>query len=369
MQRCKINSPMDDPIAAARAAGLRYVNDGDPGISRQRHGRGFSYRDSDGQPVRDRQTLKRIRSLAIPPAWQDEWICPTARGHIQATGRDSRGRKQYRYHALWRTVRDEAKYGRTLAFAAALPKLRRRVSRDLARPGLPRLKMVAVVVRLLETTLLRVGNEEYARDNRSFGLTTLRNRHVRVRGSEVTFSFRGKAGKVVQVGLRDRRLAKLLRHCQDLPGQRLFQYLDENGDVQPIDSDDVNDYLRTVMGDDFSAKDFRTWAGTVLAAQALLAIDAEMGETPDPAARNVVRAVEEVARSLGNTPAVCRSCYIHPQVLDAYLDGSLAKLAVPGTGLRDAEQFVLELLRDRLAATADAATADAATADGAPAAA
>jgi DNA topoisomerase I len=350
---------MDDPIAAARSAGLRYVNDGDAGITRQRHGRGFSYRDRDGQPVRDRETLKRIRSLAIPPAWQDVWICPTPRSHIQATGRDSRGRKQYRYHPLWRVVRDEAKYGRTLAFATALPKLRRRVARDLARPGLPRPKMVAVVVRLLETTLLRVGNEEYARDNRSFGLTTLRNRHVRVRGSEVRFSFRGKAGKTVQVGLRDRRLARLLRKCQDLPGQRLFQYVDENGEVQPIDSDDVNEYLRTVMGDDFSAKDFRTWAGTVLAAQALRAIDAETADGPDagdgpaPAARNLVRAVREVARSLGNTPAVCRNCYIHPQVLDAYLDGSLGKLEAPGTGLRNAERFVLDLLRSRVSATVE----------------
>ncbi len=337
---------MDDPLAAARAAGLRYVNDGDPGISRQRHGRGFSYRDSEGQPVRERETLKRIQSLAVPPAWQDVWICPTPRGHIQATGRDKRDRKQYRYHPLWRVVRDEAKYGRTLAFAAALPKLRRRVARDLARPALPRSKMVAVVVRLLETTLLRVGNEEYARDNRSFGLTTLRNRHVRVRGNDVRFSFRGKAGKTVEVGLRDRRLARLLRQCQDLPGQRLFQYVDANGNVQPIDSDDVNEYLRTVMGDDFSAKDFRTWAGTVLAAQALRAIETE------PAPRNVVRAVREVARSLGNTPAVCRSCYIHPQVLDAYLDGSLGKLEAPPAGLRNAERFVLDLLRSRVSASA-----------------
>jgi DNA topoisomerase I len=349
---------MDDPIAAARSAGLRYVDDGDPGVSRRRHGRGFVYRDSDGQTVHDQETLKRIRSLAIPPAWENVWISPTPHGHIQATGRDKRGRKQYRYHPLWRVVRDEAKYDRVLAFATALPKLRRRVARDLARAGLPRPKMVALVVRLLETTLLRVGNEEYVRDNRSFGLTTLRNRHVRVRGSEVRFSFRGKAGKNVEVGLLDRRLARLMRRVQELPGQRLFQYVDENGDVQPIDSDDVNDYLRTVMGDDFSAKDFRTWVGTVLAVRALRAIDAESSDGPDtrhepePTPGKVVRAVREVARSLGNTAAVCRRCYIHPQVLDAYLDGSLAKLEAPGAGVRNAERFVLHLLRSRASASA-----------------
>jgi DNA topoisomerase-1 len=346
---------MDDPIAAARAAGLRYVNDVDPGISRLRHGRGFSYRDSDGEPVRDRATLTRIRSVAIPPAWQDVWICPNPRGHIQATGRDARGRKQYRYHPLWRVVRDEAKYSRTIAFAAALPALRRRVGRDLARPGLPRQKMVALVVRLLETTLLRVGNEEYARDNKSFGLTTLRNRHVRVTGSEVNFSFRGKSGKVVQLGLRDRRLARVLRACQDLPGQRLFQYVDEAGEVQPIDSEDVNEYLRAAMGDDFSAKDFRTWAGTVLAVGALRELSVGLVNGREhPTNSHVVAAIKGVAQALGNTPAVCRRCYIHPQVVDAYLDGSLGELvaARSDAGPTDDEALVIELLRRRVDAAA-----------------
>jgi DNA topoisomerase-1 len=355
---------MEDPPATARAAGLRYVNDGDPGLTRRRHGRGFSYFDVDGLRVRDRATLRRIRSVAIPPAWTDVWICPSPRGHIQATGRDARGRKQYRYHQLWREVRDRAKFDRTLAFARALPQLRRRVDRDLARPGLPRQKMLAVVVRLLESTLLRVGNEEYARDNRSFGLTTLRNRHVKVKRSEIRFSFRGKSRKMVEADVHDRRLARVMRKLQELPGQRLFQYLDEHGTVQPIASDDVNEYLRTAMGDDFSAKDFRTWAGTVLAASALcrLADDAE-GE-PTPTRRRLVQAVQEVSRSLGNTPAVCRGSYIHPQIIDAYLDGSLdraaTRAATPKDGangdasLSEQEQLVYAVLSRRLSQAAAA---------------
>jgi DNA topoisomerase-1 len=340
---------MDDPVAAARTAGLRYVNDGDPGIGRRRSGRGFSYTDADGRIVRDRATRKRIRSLAIPPAWQDVWICPNPRGHIQATGRDARGRKQYRYHPSWHEVRDEAKYNRTIAFAEALPKLRRRVTRDLALPGSPRRKMVALIVRLLEATLLRVGNEEYARDNKSYGLTTLRNRHVKVTGSEVTFSFRGKSGKAVELGLRDRRLARAVRAVQDLPGQRLFQYVDREGELQPIDSDDVNGYLRAAMGDDFSAKDFRTWAGTVLAANALRAeLGGEDGSRPTNG--HVVAAIKQVAQTLGNSPAVCRRSYIHPGIVESFLDGSLGELAAG-----DDETLVVELLRRRLDAAPAAA--------------
>jgi DNA topoisomerase I len=356
---------MDDSPAAARAAGLRYVNDGDPGITRRRHGRGFSYVNAAGSAVRDRATLRRIRSLAIPPAWSDVWISPTAGGHIQATGRDERGRKQYLYHALWREVRDETKYDRTVAFARALPRLRKHVARDLARGGLPRQKVVAVVVQLLETTLLRVGNEEYVRENRSFGLTTLRNRHVAVEGAQINFSFRAKSGKAVNVDLRDRRLARVMRELQELPGQRVFQYVDDDGQVQPIESEDVNAYLRMAMGDDFSAKDFRTWAGTVLAASALIRLDEDADGDPTPTKGRLVEAVKEVARSLGNTPAVCRRSYIHPDLADAYLDGSLARAArraIAGhrgsrrdDGLDDQERLVFDLLRRRSSRAAAAA--------------
>jgi DNA topoisomerase I len=345
-----------DAAAAARAAGLRYVNDDDPGITRRRHGRGFSYRDAEGRPVRDTEVLRRIRSLAIPPAWTDVWICPLANGHIQATGRDARGRKQYRYHPSWRALRDDTKYERTIAFARALPTLRNRVEDDLARPGLSRDKVVATVIRLLETTMLRVGNDEYARDNRSFGLTTLRDRHADINGSKIRFSFRGKGGKMHDVGLRDRRLARIVRQCQELPGQRLFQYRDDAGARQAVTSDDVNQYIREATGGDFTAKDFRTWAGTFLAAQALREVaDSESA----PVQRRLARAVEEVAQSLGNTPAVCRKCYIHPAVVDAYLDGSLAaalrrrteeKLAEGEAALSSEERLVLTLLRRRLAA-------------------
>jgi DNA topoisomerase I len=345
-----------DAAAAARAAGLRYVNDDDPGITRRRHGRGFSYRDAEGRPLRDAEVIRRIRSLAIPPAWTDVWICSLDNGHIQATGRDARGRKQYRYHPSWRALRDDTKYERTIAFARALPTLRARVEDDLARPGLSRHKVVATVIRLLETTMLRVGNDEYARDNRSFGLTTLRDRHADINGSKIRFSFRGKGGKQHEVGVRDRRLARIVRQCQDLPGQRLFQYRDEADARQAVTSDDVNQYIREATGGDFTAKDFRTWAGTFLAAQALREVaDSESG----PVQRRLAKAVEEVAQSLGNTPAVCRKCYIHPAVVDAYLDGSLAaalrrrteeKLAEDETALSSEERLVLTLLRKRLAA-------------------
>ncbi len=365
-----VTTDRNENLIAARAVGLRYVNDGEPGISRRRSGKGFSYRSADGNAVTDAETLRRIRSLVIPPAWTDVWICPSPRGHVQATGRDARGRKQYRYHALWSETRDQAKYERTIAFARALPRLRRRVARDLRRPGLPREKVLAAIVLLLETTLVRVGNEEYARDNRSYGLTTLRSKHARVRGTQLKFSFRGKHGKQHDVGIRDRRLARVVRDCQDLPGQRLFAYVDEDGAVQPVDSDDVNDYLRAAMGDDFSAKDFRTWAGTVLAARALQELERAAADDDGVTALNdgqskptkaaLSRAVERVAADLGNTPAVCRKCYIHPAIIDSYLDGTLAssltgrvedKLA-SGRGLRKEEQLVLSLLRRRLAADA-----------------
>ncbi|HEX6350194.1 MAG TPA: DNA topoisomerase IB [Candidatus Dormibacteraeota bacterium] len=339
----------------AREAGLRYVSDQAPGIRRRRRGDGFAYLDADGGAVSDSATLDRIRALAIPPAWTDVWICPLANGHIQATGRDARGRKQYRYHDRWRAVRDDDKYGRVIDFARALPRLRRRVARDLRRRGLPREKVLAAVVRLLETTLMRVGNEEYARSNRSFGLTTLRGRHARVRGSRVAFMFRGKGGKEHQVSIADRRLARIIKQCQDLPGQELFQYVEEDGTRRRIDSDDVNEYLRETTGEDFTAKDFRTWAGTVLAARALQEL--EQFDSEAQAKRNVLAAIESVARQLGNTRAISRKCYVHPAVVDAYMDGSMAstlKARAEATmqrslhRLNPEEAAVLALLQQRL---------------------
>lgn len=309
-----------DPVAAARAAGLRYSRDDCPGIRRRRRGKGFTYTDPEGQPVRDADTLVRIRSLAIPPAWTDVWICTQTNGHLQATGRDQRGRKQYRYHPRWHATRDESKYERLVAFGLALPHLRARVEEDLARPGLPREKILATVVRLLEVMLIRVGNEEYARSNGSFGLTTLRDRHVEVDGATVRFAFRGKSGVRHRIDVRDRRLARIVARLQELPGQELFNYV-EAGEVRSVDSADVNDYLREAMGEGFTAKDFRTFAGTVLAAKALQAFEAF--DSQAQAKRNVVAAIESVARRLGNTPSVCRQCYVHPAVVDAYLDGTL----------------------------------------------
>jgi DNA topoisomerase-1 len=346
-----------DPIESAQAAGLRYVADTTPGLRRRRVGRSFAYLGLDGQPIRDEQTLARIRSLAIPPAWTDVWICPSPRGHIQATGRDARGRKQYRYHPRWQRTRDETKYGRLLAFGQALPLIRQRVEQDLARPGLPREKVLATVVRLLEATLIRVGNDEYARQNRSFGLTTLENRHVRVEGSSLRFRFRGKSGVTHQVGLRDRRLAGVVKRCQELPGQELLQYVDDEGQPRDIGSADVNEYLRAVAGDEFTAKDFRTWAGTVLAAQALQEAEASDGQAQ--ARQNVVRAIAAVAERLGNTPSVCRKCYVHPAVIESYLEGGTIGAVRAGIGpepagsrhnLRPEEAAVIALLRSRLTA-------------------
>ncbi len=336
------------------APGLRHSTDRDPGIRRRRSGRGFSYRARNGRPIRDPETLERIRKLAIPPAWTDVWICPSPTGHLQATGRDARGRKQYRYHARYRRRREAAKYERLLAFAKALPAIRKRVDRDLARPKMSREKVLAAVVRLLELTLIRVGNDEYVRLNRSFGLTTLRNRHATVRGSSLRFRFRGKSGQQHEVSLRDRRLAAVVRRCRDLPGQELFQYIDEDGEVVDVRSDDVNDYLRDIAPD-VTAKDFRTWAGTVLAFRALRALDAP--RTDAEGRRNVLGAMRETADLLGNTVAVCRQAYVHPIVVEAYLDGRLSGALVraaeeseePPAGTTPAEeQAVAELLRQRL---------------------
>jgi DNA topoisomerase-1 len=331
------------------------VNDGDPGISRRRSGRGFQYLSSRGRPVSARQR-ERIRALVIPPAWTDVWICPSANGHLQATGRDARGRKQYLYHPRWREVRDETKYHRMLAFGRALPRIRRRMRRDLRSRRLTRDRVVAALVSLLDETAARVGNDEYARENGSFGLTTIRAKHASVHGDTVGFRFPGKGGKVHELELTDPRIARVVRRCQHLPGQRLFQYLDADGRPADIESSDVNAYLQEVTGEDFTAKDFRTWAGTVLTAWALhdLAVEDPDG---DPS-RQIVAAVKTVAQELGNTPAVCRRCYVHPDVLSAHVDGRLrAQLERPPTtqtprGLRTREAAVLELLRRRLRAAA-----------------
>ena len=345
----------DDPELHAEEAGLRYITDDQPGVTRRRAGRGFTYLGPDGKRVTDPDRIAWFKGLAIPPAWTDVWISPIKRGHVQATGRDARGRKQYRYHPRWRAVRDEAKYGRLMEFARALPRIRRRTDRDLRRRGLPREKVLALIVQLLETTLVRVGNQEYARDNRSFGLSTLRDRHLKGNGGELHFSFKGKSGKEHVVPIRDRRLARLVQQCQELPGQELFQYVDADGKRQSIDSGDVNDYLREISGGDFTAKDYRTWAGTVAASLALR----EFRRVDDDAGRKkaIVTAIERVAEQLGNTPAVCRACYVHPDVLDSYLDGTLVEALserARGVGrgahaLRPEEAAVLGLLQARLA--------------------
>ena len=345
-----------DPVESARAAGLRYVDDTRPGIRRKRAGKNFSYIGLDGRPIRHSDELRRIKSLAIPPAWTDVWICPSPNGHIQATGRDAKGRKQYRYQQRWRQVRDETKYGRMIAFGKALPLIRERTERDLARPRLPREKVLAAVIRLLETTLIRVGNPEYARENGSFGLTTMRDRHLDISGSKVRFHFRGKGGKQHTVALDDRRLARIVKRCRDIPGYELFQYLDDDGQRQTIDSADVNDYLREITGQDFTAKDFRTWAGTVLAAMALQEFEAFDSNTQ--AKKNIVQAIEVVSERLGNTPSICRKCYVHPAVLDAYLEGSLVEtlkqraeqeIAESLHELQPEEAAVMALLQQRLA--------------------
>jgi DNA topoisomerase-1 len=349
-----IAASQPDPADSAREAGLRYVSDARPGISRKRRGKGFAYTDAEGRLIRDEDTLARIRSLAVPPAWNDVWICPKPSGHIQATGRDARGRKQYRYHPKWREARDANKYDRMVAFGLALPAIRARTDEHLAKQGLPREKVLAAVVRLLEATLIRVGNDEYARENRSYGLTTLKDRHAAVEGSTIAFRFRGKGGKLHTTEVSDRRLARIVKRCQDLPGQELFQYVDDDGIVQDVSSSDVNDYLREITNQEFTAKDFRTWAGTVAAAWALEEFEAFDSEAQ--AKHNIVQAIEKVATDLGNTPAVCRKCYVHPTVLDAYMDGSMlsalerraGEMARSLGGLEPEEAAVLALLQSRL---------------------
>lgn len=330
-----------------RAAGLCYTSDASPGISRKRRGRGsaFDYRNANGRLIQDGAVLKRIRQLPIPPAWEDVWICQDENGHLQAKGRAARRRKQSRYHPRWRAVRDETKFHRMKAFARALPGIRRAVRRDLALKGMPREKALATVVRLLETTLVRIGNEDYARKNHSYGLTTMKNRHVRVKGDQIAFCFRGKAGKKHEISVHDPQLAKIVRKCQEMPGQQLFEYVDEKGDVRTVSSSDVNEYLRSLSSDDFSAKDFRTWAGTMLMASALSRCAPFYSESQ--AKRNVDTAVSAVSQALGNTPTVCRKCYVHPAVVDFYMSGekseTFARLA--RCGLSGTEKIVAAMLR------------------------
>ena len=344
-----------EPEAVAEEAGLRYVSDEQPGYTRKRKGDDFEYFDTEGKRIRDEMRLLRLKRLAIPPAYTDVWICPSPNGHLQATGRDARGRKQYRYHERWREVRDENKYDRMVVFGKALPQIRRRINRDLRRRGLPREKVLATVVQLLERTFIRIGNEEYAKENKSFGLTTMRNRHVDVTATKLKFSFRGKSGVRHEVDISDRRLAKIIRELQDLPGQDIFQYVDEEGQVRDIDSQDVNDYLREITGEDFTAKDFRTWAGTVLTAMALNAQEAFQNKTQ--AKKNIKDAISAVAKILGNTPAICRKCYVHPAVLETYLDGEMIEGLKQKTeetlerkvgDLKSEEAAVLSFLRARL---------------------
>ncbi|WP_410734063.1 DNA topoisomerase IB [Bradyrhizobium sp. sBnM-33] len=349
-----------DPRDAAESAGLRYVSDERPGIRRKKAGTGFSYTQPDGSKLIEPDALKRIRALAIPPAWTDVWICPFSDGHIQATGRDAKGRKQYRYHARFREVRESTKYEHVVAFADALSSIRETVREHMALRGLPREKVLATVVHLLETTLIRVGNDDYARQNSSYGLTTLKNRHAAVEGNEVRFRFTGKGGKQWSLRVRDRRVAKIIRACQELPGQELLQYIDEQGNSQDVTSTDVNEYLKSITGKDITAKDFRTWAGTVLAAMALSEL--ESFDSAAQAKRNLRNAVEKVSARLGNTPTICRKCYIHPEVLNSYMDGNLvleiksqaeSELRSAVENLKPEEAAVLALLRGRLAKEAE----------------
>ena len=347
----KLNGAIaEELVAAAEEAGLQYVSDERPGYRRKPKRKEFEYFDTEGKPIRDEQRLLRIKRLAIPPAWTGVWICPSPNGHIQATGRDARGRKQYRYHERWREVRDENKFDRLAEFAKALPNIRRRVTQDLKLPGLSRQKVLATIVRLLERTFIRIGNEEYARENKSFGLTTLKSRHAKVRGAQVLFRFRGKSGRQHEVDVTDRRVAKVIAKCQDLPGQDLFQYLEEGEEVRDVTSQDVNDYLHQIAGNDFSAKDFRTWGGTVLAAIALS--KQEEFQTKKEAKANIKTAICAVAELLGNTPAVCRKCYVHPVIVEAYLKrtriaGLNGTKTLEPPNLRGAERAVLKFLRVR----------------------
>jgi len=344
-----------DPRDAAETAGLVYVSDEGPGIRRRKSGKGFTYTKPDGTKVADKAVLERIRSLAIPPAYTDVWICPRANGHIQATGRDAKGRKQYRYHPAFREVRESTKYEHMLEFAQGLPAIRKTIDEHMSLRGLPREKVLATVVNLLENTLIRVGNSDYVKQNKSYGLTTLRDPHVKVEGGELRFQFKGKSGKTWKLQVKDRRIARIVKACQDLPGQDLFQYIDEGGERQSIDSTDVNAYLKEITGRDITAKDFRTWAGTVLAALALS--EFEEFDSQAKAKKNIRDAIETVASRLGNTPSICRKCYVHPEVFACYLDGGLlldvkekieTQLREDLASLKPEEAAVLSLLQERL---------------------
>lgn len=333
---------MPDTAPAAKEAGLAYVTDERPGLSRRRSGKGFAYRDAAGKAVRDKKTLERIRSLAIPPAWTDVWIAAAANAHMQATGRDARGRKQHRYHLKFREVRDSAKFDRLTEFAASLPALRAKITSDMRKQGMPRDKVLAAIVHLLDTTLIRVGNDEYAKANGSYGLTTLKNSHAHVKGDELRFVFTGKSGKSWRLTTKDRRVAKIVKAAQELPGQRLFQYRGEDGEIAQVTSTDVNDYLREVTGADITAKDFRTWGGTVLAAAEF----ARLAGNDDKltAKANIKAAIETVAASLGNTPTICRKCYVHPRLVEDYLDGAFKLPRSTKQGLSKHEAAVLAYL-------------------------
>jgi DNA topoisomerase-1 len=338
---------------SATFGGLRYVQDGQAGIRRVPHGKKFRYIDVNGKPLTDKNALARIKALAIPPAWTEVWICPNPAGHLQATGRDAKGRKQYRYHAQWRAVRDTVKYAHMIDFGLHLPLIRDQVMTDMRSPQLSKRKVVATVVYLLEKTMIRIGNEAYAKENKSYGLTTLHNRHVAVEGNAIEFHFRGKSRVEHHVRIQDPRLARIIRQIRDLPGQELFQYLDDEGQRHAIDSSDVNDYLKEITGKDYTAKDFRTWAGTV---HTTLALSALKYETQTEAKKNVIQAIEMAARKLGNTPTICRKCYVHPAVIDSYLAGELLILqqaAETGAGpdsMADAERHILKLLKRAMAA-------------------
>jgi DNA topoisomerase I len=350
---------LSDAAASAKAAGLHYVTDDKPGIRRRKCGKGWCFYAPDGKKITDEETLRRIRALAIPPAYTNVWICPDPRGHMQATGRDAKGRKQYRYHAKWREIRDAVKYDRMIVFAETLPKIRERIDRDLRKQGDCRERVLSLVVKLLEQTRIRVGNEEYARKNHSFGLTTLLTKHVSVEGAAIDFTFRGKSGKDHKVTLRDRRLAKAVRRCLEIPGQELFSYLDGAGNVHSVTSGDVNEYLREIAEGEFTAKDFRTWAGTVMAADELRRC--EGCDNPRVMKRTVNKAIESVSLRLGNTPSVCRKSYVHPAVLEAYFNGTIHEVAYQENDdgpfeLNGSERFTLALLRAMSAATKSAPT-------------
>ena len=351
----EVEAEPDENRAAAESAGLVYVTDDMPGITRKKSGTGWRFVGPDGATIKDAAERERIEKIGIPPAYTDVWVCPSADGHIQATGRDVKGRKQYRYHPKWSETRDSAKYEHMVEFGKLLPGLRARVASDMAKRGFPRDKVLATIVNLLEVTLIRVGNEDYVKENKSFGLTTLRNRHVEVDGATLRFDFKGKSGKTWNLNLRDRRVAKVVKAIHELPGQHLFQYVDEDGHRQPVDSADVNAYLREITGHDVTAKDFRTWAGTVLASMAL----SEFEQVDNQAAmkKNVKAAIEKVASRLGNTPTICRKCYIHPHVLTSYLDGNLladikqeveAELCEDADKLKPEEAALLGLLSRRI---------------------